>query len=178
VYFGAPNGGSILSGGVNNGISFCAADMLPATGQVSYGTVGTTPNQIFVIDFNGVPEFSGGGTHSGQIQIFENGHVEIHVTSASSATRTKTLGLKNSTGTVTAIPAGYSSATWTVASPVAFSFTYSTTGCNNGGLTFTWLPNAPMIIQVQILHVRFDCTTIYLLLQQTQADVLLRIQSL
>ncbi|MBK6444162.1 MAG: hypothetical protein IPF81_02290 [Bacteroidetes bacterium] len=40
AYFGTANGGSILSGGVTNGINIFAADMLPAAGNVSYGTVG------------------------------------------------------------------------------------------------------------------------------------------
>ncbi|MFZ7107506.1 MAG: beta strand repeat-containing protein, partial [Bacteroidota bacterium] len=139
VYFGTPNGGSILAAGVTNGINIFAADMLPAAGQVSYGTVGVSPNQIFVIDYNAMPEYSGGGTHTGQIQIFQNGKVEIHIASATSATRTKTMGLRNAAGTDNAIPTGFNNTTWTVSTPVAYSFTQCFTATLTG---YNWSPSA------------------------------------
>ncbi len=141
VYFGTPNGGSILSAGVTNGISIFSADMLPAAGQVSYGTVGVSPNQVFVIDYNAMPEFSGGGTHTGQIQIFQNGHIEIHVASATSSTRTKTLGLRNAAGTDNAIPAGRGSSTWTVSTPEAWVFTQCFTASISG---YSWSPTTDL----------------------------------
>lgn len=140
IYFGTPNGGSILSAGVTNGINIFAADMLPTAGQISYGTVGVSPNQIFVVDYNAMPEFSGGGLHSGQIQIFENGHIEIHITSATS-TRVKTMGLRNAAGTDNAIPTGFSSTGWTVTTPVAYSFTQ----CFSATITgYSWSPAADL----------------------------------
>ncbi|MBK7909741.1 GEVED domain-containing protein [Candidatus Pollutiaquabacter sp.] len=138
VYFGAANGGSILAAGVTNGINFSAADMLPAAGQVSYGTVGVSPNQIFVIDYNAMPEYSGGGTHTGQIQIFQNGKVEIHIASATSSTRSKTMGLRNAAGTDNAIPTGFNNTTWTVSTPVAYAFTQCFTATITG---YNWSPS-------------------------------------
>ncbi len=140
IYFGTPNGGSILSGGVTNGISIFSADMLPGDNQISYGTVGVSPNQIFVVDYNAMPEFSGGGTHSGQIQIFQNGRIEIHVTSATS-TRVKTLGLRNAAGTDNAIPATRNSLGWTVSTPEAWVFTQCFTATVSG---YSWTPAADL----------------------------------
>ncbi|MBK7852321.1 MAG: lamin tail domain-containing protein [Bacteroidetes bacterium] len=140
IYFGTPNGGSILSAGVLNGINIFAADMLPTAGQISYGTVGVSPNQIFVVDYNAMPEFSGGGTHSGQIQIFENGRIEIHITSATS-TRVKTMGLRNAAGTDNAIPTGFNSLGWTVSTPVAYAFTQCFTATLTG---YSWSPAADL----------------------------------
>ena len=76
VYFRAANGGTIgtqtypSATTPNNLIGMFHGDLLPAAGQITYGTVGVSPNQIFVIDYNGVPAWNVGGTNSGQIQIF------------------------------------------------------------------------------------------------------------
>ena len=82
IYFGTPNGGSILSGRCKQMVSAFSVQTCCLQPVRFYGTVVVSPNQIFVVDYNGMPEFSGGGTHSGQIQIFQNGRIEIHVTSS------------------------------------------------------------------------------------------------
>ncbi|MBK6444163.1 MAG: hypothetical protein IPF81_02295 [Bacteroidetes bacterium] len=86
-----------------------------------------------------MPEFSGSGLHSGQIQIFQNGRIEIHITSATSSTRAKTLGLRNAAGTDNAIPTGFNTATWTVSTPIAYAFTQCFTATITG---YSWSPSA------------------------------------
>ena len=141
AYFGAANGGSIFADGVTNGISVFSADMFPTAGQVSYGTVGVAPNRIFVIDWNGMPEYAGGGTHTGQLQIFESGLIQIHVASATSSTRNKTLGLRNTAGTDNTYPAGFANLPWTVNTPTAWTFS----PCISATITaYSWSPGAEL----------------------------------
>ncbi|MBK6444165.1 MAG: PKD domain-containing protein [Bacteroidetes bacterium] len=116
--------------------------MNPSVGSITYGTIGTAPNRIFVIDFNNVLEFSAGpGVHTGQIQLFEGtNRIEIHVASVTS-TRAKTLGVENSAGTDATVPAGYNNLGWTVSTPVAFAFTQ----CFSATITgYSWSPAADL----------------------------------
>ena len=146
VYFGAANGGTIGTQAYpsattpNNLIGMFHGDLLPAAGQITYGTVGVSPNQIFVIDYNGVPAWNVGGTNSGQIQIFEDGHIEVHVT-VSTSTNVKSLGVENSAATDGISPAGRSNSSWTVGTPEAWSFNY----CISGSVTnYAWTPSSTL----------------------------------
>lgn len=125
----------------NNMISMFYCDLNVAAGQVTYGTVGVAPNRIFVVDFTNVPELSGTGLHSGQIQLFENGRIEIHIGLVSSSTRAKSLGVENAAGTDATVPSGYNNAAWTVSTPVAFAFT----PCISATITsYSWSPGAEL----------------------------------
>ena len=120
----------------NENISLCWADLFPTAGQISHGVVGSTPNRIYVINFAAVPFFSGGGTATGQIQLYETSNViEVHVSSVTVNTSLKTLGIENAAGTVGLAGTGRNNVNWLVAAPEAWRF-----GPNSVGLTYVWSP--------------------------------------
>jgi len=119
----------------NDNISLCWSDLNPTAGQITYGTIGTTPDQIFVIDFNNVPFFSATGSVSGQIQLYETSNViQIHVTSVNhgTATFTQTLGVENSTGTLGTAAPGRNNVLWNISTPEAWIFSPPS------ALTYSW----------------------------------------
>ncbi|MDW8418312.1 MAG: hypothetical protein RML37_02765 [Chitinophagales bacterium] len=120
----------------NANISLCWADLnATTTGMIKYGTVGTAPNRVFVVDYSAVPFFSGGGTVSGQIKLFESSNkIEVHVTSVTTNTSLKTLGIENATGTIGNAAPGRNNVNWLVSSPEAWEFVQP------ASLTYNWSP--------------------------------------
>ena len=77
-------------------------DLNPSSGgTIKYGTVGTTPNRIFIVEFNGVPHYgSSTRTVTFQIKLFENDHsIEIHCQNCQDDGGTATQGIENAGGT-------------------------------------------------------------------------------
>lgn len=79
-------------------ISLFGRDLdMRSSGSITYGVTGTTPNRIFVISYNAVPDYSSGGPETGQILIYETSNIiEFHVATAQSTTHT--LGVQSASG--------------------------------------------------------------------------------
>ncbi|MBL0096773.1 MAG: SprB repeat-containing protein [Bacteroidetes bacterium] len=108
----------------NNLVALGWEDLTAASGQITYATVGTSPNQVFIVDFNNVAHLSGTGTPlTGQIKLYEGTNiVEVHTAAYSDDGTVTTQGIENSTGTLaTAVP-GRNGVTGWVANNDAFRF--------------------------------------------------------
>ncbi|MBK8608404.1 MAG: T9SS type A sorting domain-containing protein [Chitinophagaceae bacterium] len=125
----------------NNTIHGVTANLtLAAAGTLEYFTDGSAPNRIFVISYQSVPFFSGGGTTTFQIQLYETSNIiEIHTTSCTNTTLAKAQGVENAAGTVAAVVSGRNNTTnWTA------------TGFTNGYrftpdvINYTWSPAATL----------------------------------
>ncbi|MEP7170475.1 MAG: hypothetical protein ABI855_13985, partial [Bacteroidota bacterium] len=90
----------------NKVIAACWNDLdLSFSGNIRTIVTGTSPNQIFSIQYQNCPFYNGGsgqGNLLAQIELFEiDGHMEVHVgqvSSTSTTTSFKTLGVENSNG--------------------------------------------------------------------------------
>lgn len=106
----------------------------PAT--IVYFTVGAAPNRVFVVDYSNLTFISGGGTANVQVMMYETSNVvEIHTTSCTNTTRTKSQGIENSTGTVGSAATGRNNSTnWSATGiPNAYRFTPDV-------INYTWSP--------------------------------------
>lgn len=125
----------------NNTIHGITANLtLAAAGTLEYYTDGSAPNRTFVISYQAVPFFSGGGNTTFQIHLKETSNiVEIHTTSCSNTTLPKAQGVENSTGTIAAVVSGRNNTT-----------NWSGTGFTNGYrftpdvINFTWSPSGSL----------------------------------
>jgi hypothetical protein len=125
----------------NNTIHGVTANLtLAASGTLEYYTDGSAPNRTFVISYQNVPFFSGGGTTTFQIHLKETTNiVEIHTTSCSNTTLPKAQGVENAGGTVAAVVAGRNNTN-----------DWSGTGFTNGYqfvpdvINFTWSPSGSL----------------------------------
>lgn len=136
VGFVLPNAGA-----PNNVIHGVTANLtLAAAGTLEYFTDGSAPNRTFVISYQAVPFFSGGGNTTFQIHLIEGSNIiEIHTTTCSNTTLAKAQGVENSTGTVAAVVTGRNNTT-----------NWSGTGFVNGYrftpdvINFTWSPSGTL----------------------------------
>lgn len=94
----------------------------PAGGQISYQTIGTAPNRMFVVEYCNIPMFSCTGLFfSSQIILFEGSNrIETHIINKPLCPTWNTgqaiHGLHNATGTIAHIVPGRNAATqWTTA---------------------------------------------------------------
>lgn len=109
----------------NDMIALAWDDLNPAAGgTISYFTVGTAPNRIFVVDFNGVYRFGGSSPAvTGQIHLHEtSGLIEIHSTNINSMSN-GVQGIENATGTVGYPVPGRNASVPFTASNDAYAFT-------------------------------------------------------
>jgi len=136
VGFALPNAGA-----PNNVIHGVTANLtLAASGTLEYFTDGSAPNRTFIISYQAVPFFSGGGTTTFQIHLTEGSNiVEIHTTSCTNTSLPKAQAIENPTGTVAAVVSGRNNTTdWTA------------TGFTNGyrftpdAINFTWSPSSTL----------------------------------
>jgi hypothetical protein len=76
------------------------ADLDPsAGGTIRYGTTGTAPNRRFVVEFNGVPHYSGGNLVTMQFKLYETSNlVEVHYGSAATNGTTHVAGIESQGG--------------------------------------------------------------------------------
>lgn len=125
------------AGNPNNVIHAVTSNLnLTSSGTVQYYASGVTPNQIFIVDYANVPFFSGGGTVSVQIILYEvDNSIEIHTTSCTNTSLGKAQGLENSTGTVAYTATGRNNTTnWSATGmPNAYRFVPDV-------ISFTWSP--------------------------------------
>ena len=130
--FALPSGGA-----PNNVIHAITADLnfKPATtSTIEYFEDGTFPNRRFIISYNSIKFFSGGGTADVQVILYEGTNVvEIHTNDCTNTTLAKAQGLENSTGTIAALVPGRNNTTTWSAMPNAYRFTPD-------NITFTWSP--------------------------------------
>jgi Secretion system C-terminal sorting domain len=121
----------------NNTVHGVTANLtLAASGALEYFTDGDAPNRTFVISYQNVPFFSGGGTTTFQIHLKETSNiVEIHTTSCTNTTLDKAQGIENSAGTAATVVTGRNNTT-----------SWTSTGFTNGyrftpdTINFTWSP--------------------------------------
>ncbi|NDC40648.1 MAG: hypothetical protein EBZ77_03720, partial [Chitinophagia bacterium] len=74
-------------------------DMNTGGGSITYGTIGTAPNRVFVISYNSYGDFSCGGTNTGQIKLYESSNVVDVLVNNLSGTCLNTVGIQNASGT-------------------------------------------------------------------------------
>ncbi len=106
-------------------------------GTISYKLTGTSPNRIFVVEYNNVAMFGSSCTSytfSGQVKLFEtSNNIEIHLANKDICTAwndgAAIMGLTNFNGNLSVIPSGCNySAAWS-ASNDAWRFTCNCTDC-------------------------------------------------
>lgn len=86
---------------------------------VRYFTEGVSPNRVMVFEYQRLIFLGGSSAQNitGQIRLYElDSHIEVAITSVNdnNTSRTKTLGIENSTGTLATTPAGRNAAIWNV----------------------------------------------------------------
>lgn len=106
-------------------------------GTVDYFVNGTAPNRVLVIRFNNVSFYGGGGTVNGQMQIFENGNIELHHTNFTSSTYV--MGVENTSGTIGYTVPGANNQAVTFSGAQAWRFTPLTLG--TGLQSIVWTPS-------------------------------------
>ncbi len=100
-------------------------DHTPNTGgTVTYGTNGSAPNRIFLVEFNAVPFFTGTGTQTVQLQLHETtNEIRILTSNFSPGTlQNATMGL-NVDGTTSLAVTGRNAAQYTITTAECRSFT-------------------------------------------------------
>lgn len=127
----------------NSLVALCWEDLNPGNGgTIDYYTTGTAPNRVQVIRWRNVPFYTGGGTISGEIHLFETTNIiETHISRQNgSTTNTNVLGVENNDGTLGTSPTGYNYTGWVASTPIAFRFTPGTTV--NAVTNVVWSPSA------------------------------------
>ncbi|MCB9185092.1 MAG: hypothetical protein H6591_14375, partial [Flavobacteriales bacterium] len=116
-------------------------------GTCTYFTVGSSPNRVFVVYWNGVKFYnsaSNNGNATFQIQLFEKDmHIEVHIADATDPVASaKTVGIEDQTGTVGYTPTGRNNVTFSVApgTPEAWAFYPS-----GGTLSYSWSPSGDVV---------------------------------
>lgn len=129
-----PNAGS-----PNNLVALCWEDLNPGYGgTIRYGVYGSSPNQVFVLEYNNIQHYGGGNPVTGQILLFEStNNIEIHNTSVpTDGTNGHTQGIENAVGDVSTTSHN-SQGSWTETnSAYLFQPPYDLTTIN-----YTWSPS-------------------------------------
>ena len=115
-------------------------DLNPSNGgTISHWVTGTAPNRIYVVEFDNVPHFGGGGSNiTGQIQMYEGSNiVQVHVVTGTSDGSIATLGLENAASTQAATAPGRNGVNYS-SSNEAWSFIPAN---SLGNFNFAWTPN-------------------------------------
>lgn len=104
-------------------------DLFPTTGTMNFYTTGSSPNRVFVFNFNNSPHYSCRTTlYTFQIVLFETSNViDINVLSKPNCNNNaSTMGLTNIDGTKVVPVGGRNAAVWSISSGTKFRFTPST----------------------------------------------------
>ncbi len=120
------------SGAMTNTIALNHRDYNPTLGgSITYGTSGTSPNRIFVVDYTNIQIFGGGAGQTVQLQIYESDYDIRIVTTQLSAGNNKTAGI-NLDGTTATTITGRNNADYSIGSVECQSFLpdYSTPAPN------------------------------------------------
>lgn len=85
----------------------------PGGGTVSYQTIGTAPNRIFVVAWDNVPHYISGNPVSIQLQLYETSNdIRCVLQSMPTDGGMHTCGIENAAGTVAYFPAGHNGTSW------------------------------------------------------------------
>ena len=86
----------------NNIIALCWTDLNPNDGgNIRYEIQGTSPNRRFIVDYDDVSHYGGGGSITGQIVLYETSNViDFHVTDIQDDGGDITQGIENVDGSV------------------------------------------------------------------------------
>lgn len=87
----------------NNMIAFNMNDFdVSVGGNITYTTIGTTPNQMFIVTYTNVPIWNANSViNSGQIILYEGSNmIEVHTATVGLSPNPGTQGIENSTGTM------------------------------------------------------------------------------
>lgn len=101
----------------NGMVCFRMDDLDPTVGgTVTYTTLGTSPNQMFVVTYSNVPIYGQSSLlQSGQIVLYETSNIiDIYSISAPASPNLSTQGIENATGTNGVAPAGLNQAYWSL----------------------------------------------------------------
>jgi len=132
--FGSYTPPTIPSTANTNGWVGYWSDLNAGAGQISYATVGTAPNRMFVANYNNVPYYSATPYYSGQIVVYEaTGAIDVYL-EHTQTTYTSACGMENQTGSAGVAAPGYNSGSW-AATNSAFRFSPIQS------IGFLWTPN-------------------------------------
>lgn len=107
-------------------------------GTLEYYETGFAPNRKFIISYNNVRFFSGGGFATFQIVLFETtNQVEIHTYDCSNTTLAKAQGIENANGTVAQVVSGRNNTSNWTATGYTNSYRFTPDVIN-----YTWSPAA------------------------------------
>jgi hypothetical protein len=127
---GCCSGGIIPSNDAVNGmIALFWTDLYNgATNSITYHTVGTSPNRIFVVTYSAVPVCCGNSfPHTGQVKLFETtGVIELHMANVPNSGNTLSQGIENIAGTI-GYTTSVNAASGFSANNVAFRYTPAST---------------------------------------------------
>jgi hypothetical protein len=103
------------SGSPNGLVCYNWNDLDPgAGGIVTYTTIGTSPNQQFILTYSNVPIWNTTLLNSGQIILYQTSNViEVHSGLISTSPYSGTQGIENMTGTSGLAVTGWNQSTWT-----------------------------------------------------------------
>ena len=146
-----------LGGAINNYIAASWMDLNTNNGgNITVQTIGTTPNQVFVVTYSNVAYYSGLGVYNGQIKIYETSNViEIHTFNSNRGTNlftTCTQGIQDVAGNVGYPTPGRNSTIWTASVADAYRFTPTGTSA---------VPTQPSVISGPASVASCSTATIY-----------------
>src|SRR5258706_10654240 len=113
-------------------------------GTITYGIIGTSPNQKFVVCFTNVlfyvNNITGDGNYTSQVILNEaDNSIEVHITQINTTVfNERALGIENANGTVAFIPPNRNTGTWLVTTPEAWKFAPAVP------YIFTWTPSVSL----------------------------------
>ncbi len=85
----------------NNLIAMLWEDLRPPSGgSIHYETQGTSPNGLFIVQFTDIEHYFSGNPSTMQLQLHEDGRIEIHYLSVQSDGGNHTIGIENGDGTL------------------------------------------------------------------------------
>ncbi len=95
--------------------------MNAATGSIQYTTLGTAPNRKFVVRYNAVADYAGGGQNTAQIVLFETSNIiDMFISKANSTgTYNGVCGIQNPSGTVAVTVPGQNNVNYSINNSVA-----------------------------------------------------------
>ncbi len=95
--------------------------MNAATGSIQYTTLGTAPNRKFVVRYNAVADYGGGGINTGQIVLYETSNIIDMFISKANTTNTYNgvCGIQNASGSVAVTVPGQNNANYAINNTVA-----------------------------------------------------------
>jgi len=116
---GCCSGQSVPSASSPNNLAAAFWEDLNPTqgGVISYETIGTAPNRILVVEFDGVPHYYNSDPVYFQIKLFEtSGNIEVHCQDCTTDGGLHTQGIEDQTGSAGYAPAGRNRASFSAVS--------------------------------------------------------------